>query len=373
MPRVSVYIASYNHEDFVVEAVNSALLQGYADLEVVVTDDGSSDRSVERLRAIKDARLKLIAFPQNRGIGAAVQRCVCECRGEFLAPLGSDDMLLPGRIARQVEYLDQHPEIGVVLGWPRFIDESGQPVPAPPAYQSLFSHENREPEEWSRHFFRHGNCLCIPTAMIRRSVIEDVGTEKVTLHHLGDYDFWIRVCQRHRIYILPEELTAYRILSRQGNLSAPSPAKYASAAFEHSHILRRFATPEGIRHLTGRDGVGPLDRLALAEAALEVGGPAHRLFALELIVETELDPANEAETVAFLEKARPILHNSDIFAKLTLSNLRQKRQEMRTKVSRLRTKLRELESSMSWRMTRPFRKFAKGLRKLLPVSRQSGQ
>ena len=130
MPRVSVVIPMRNAEPFVAAAVRSVLDQVGVDLEVVVVDDGSTDRSAAVVRGLGDARIKLVDGPQ-RGISAAFNAGLAASTGEFLARCDADDLYPPGRLARQVDWLHSRPAFGAVCGGYATINESGRDVDQP--------------------------------------------------------------------------------------------------------------------------------------------------------------------------------------------------------------------------------------------------
>src|SRR5215813_7848077 len=121
MPRVSVCMASFNHEKYVRAAVESALAQSFQDLEILVTDDGSKDGTVDEIRAIRDPRVSMEVFPKNRRACLAKNACIRRSKGEYIANLNSDDLFLPGKLEQQVRFLDAHPEVGAVFGYLRLL------------------------------------------------------------------------------------------------------------------------------------------------------------------------------------------------------------------------------------------------------------
>src|ERR1043166_3249216 len=127
-PRLSVVIKSYNHAPFVAQTIQSVLDQSFQDFEIVVTDDASTDGTADVIRTFADPRISLEVLPHNRGISAAMNETLARARGELIAILNSDDYALPGRLERQVAYLDMHPEIGAVFALARPVDDSGEPA-----------------------------------------------------------------------------------------------------------------------------------------------------------------------------------------------------------------------------------------------------
>src|SRR5450631_4125746 len=115
MARVSVVIPSYNHGKYIAQCIESVLAQSFADLEVVITDDASTDDTVARIHAFRDPRVRLHTFPKNLGQCVALNASIRRSVGEYIAVLNSDDYFAPGKLERQVSFLDVNPEIGAVF------------------------------------------------------------------------------------------------------------------------------------------------------------------------------------------------------------------------------------------------------------------
>ena len=240
-PRVSVILASYNHAPFVAQAIESVLSQSFRDYEFIITDDGSSDGTAEVIRRYGDSRIQLAVFSENRGACEALNHCIDRASGDYIAVINSDDWFLPEKLAIQVEILDREPWLAAVFGKAHFVDTNGL-VTSGHEFGFLPSFANDLPNRfaWLRRFFFEGNALCHPTVMIRRSVYGELGQYNTALRQLPDLDMWVRVCGRHEIRVLPEVLTAYRLLDKLRNTSAPSPATIRRSAWETVRVLRRF-------------------------------------------------------------------------------------------------------------------------------------
>jgi glycosyltransferase involved in cell wall biosynthesis len=240
-PLVSVVVASYNHAPFVQDCLRSALQQDIDGLEILVTDDGSTDGTAGQVAALADPRIHLNVFPKNRGACMALNDAIRRSRGRFIAVLNSDDLFLPRKLQRQLQYLQQNPQVGAVFGWPAFIDEQGQPFDDPAHKDhAVFQQPNRSRHQWLRHLFDQGNALCHPTALLRREVYQTVGLYDPRLAQVPDLDQWMRVCMRYDIHVLPEPLTAFRIRSGQQNASAARPEVVRRDAWERASILRHY-------------------------------------------------------------------------------------------------------------------------------------
>ncbi len=113
MPEISVIIPSYNHDCYILHAVNSVLDQTFSNLELIVVDDGSTDQTLKTLSTVTDPRLKVIS-QSNQGAHAAVNQGLQHASGKYLSILNSDDYYHPERLGLMAPILDQNPGIGLV-------------------------------------------------------------------------------------------------------------------------------------------------------------------------------------------------------------------------------------------------------------------
>ena len=123
----SIIVPVYNGERFVAEALDSIFAQDYRPIEVIVVDDGSSDRTPEIVRSIGEIRD--LRHP-NQGIAATRNAGIREAHGEFIAFLDADDVMLPDKLSVQIKYLSEHPAVGCVLCRHKIFLEPGTPMPA---------------------------------------------------------------------------------------------------------------------------------------------------------------------------------------------------------------------------------------------------
>lgn len=124
MKKVSVIIPTYKVEKYIGAAVQSVLNQTYDNLELLIVDDGTPDRSVEICQQFTDARIKIIR-QQNRGLAGARNTGIRHAQGEYLAFLDGDDLWLPEMLEKNVAHLEKSPNVGVSFNRSGFIDEAG--------------------------------------------------------------------------------------------------------------------------------------------------------------------------------------------------------------------------------------------------------
>ncbi|SRR6056297_782206 len=201
-PRVTVFIPVHNREDYVRVAINSVLAQTWADFELLVIDDGSTDGTREVLDAYSDSRLHVESQPGNLGIPAARNRGLELARGEYIALLDSDDHAYPKRLERQVRYLDRHPDIAEVGSWCSFMDSDGRML-------NKTRRQPLAPDDIHAHMLFH--CPMINrTVMARTEALRKRGY-RTDFPRCQDYEMNARlVSEGERLANLPEILVCGR-------------------------------------------------------------------------------------------------------------------------------------------------------------------
>ncbi len=205
-PAVSVLIPVYNGGAFFRAAVESVLAQTFRDFECLILDDGSTDESgkIADELARGDDRVRVI-HRENRGLVATLNELVAAARGDLLARMDADDLCLPTRFARQVQFFEQHPE-AVCVGcayW--MIDEADRtithirvPVDDATLQQSML---------------RGHSPISHPTAMIRAEPLRRLGGYRREFYPAEDFDLWLRLGELGTLANLPDPLIRYRVHS----------------------------------------------------------------------------------------------------------------------------------------------------------------
>lgn len=212
-PVVSVVTAAYNMERYVLPTVESVLGQSLDALEMIVVDDGSSDRTAEIVATVHDPRLRLIRTP-NGGVSAARNLGLEACRAPLVLFLDADDLLAPEALERMAACLAARPEAVACFAHHVKIDEDGNPVGGdrPSALKRL-------PEgDTLRHLIAknvivNGGALCIRTEVARA-----VGGYDARLRYSEDWEFWCRLAARGDFVALPDLIALrYRVRSAGAN------------------------------------------------------------------------------------------------------------------------------------------------------------
>ncbi len=240
-PTVSVIIPSYNHERYVRQCIQSVLDQTFQDFEIVITDDGSSDNTVDVIKSFTDSRIRLFEHRRNKGASTAANNCILNSHGKYIAMLSSDDVWYPEKLALQVGYLDDHPGVAAVFGRVDWINENGSLIADKGyPYIHMFEAENRTRHEWLRYFFLQGNCLCHPCSLVRRECYSEVGMFDPAFASLPDLDFWIRICIKYEITILDQKLIKFRKFANENNASGETIETLIRNRLEHRHSLNHY-------------------------------------------------------------------------------------------------------------------------------------
>ncbi len=234
MPRVSVCIPSYNLAGFIGETIKSVLAQTFTDFELLIEDDGSTDNSLEVIRAFDDPR---IVFTEcaHEGHNERTNSMVRRASGEYIALLPADDVWAADKLEKQVAYLDAHPDCGIAFSRAEFIGTAGNELLGDPR---LFEPPNMARAFWTKRFMV-GNCLFIATSLYRRSLHEEVGYFDESLHLLSDLEFYVRVVKNHELHVFEDRFAKIRF--RDGaNLSAPNPVSSERQADEMALIRDKY-------------------------------------------------------------------------------------------------------------------------------------
>lgn len=184
-PRVSVIMGVYNGAETLKRAVDSILAQTYTDWELIICDDGSVDNTYKIALECKqnDSRIKVIQNKKNMRLAYSLNQCLKIAKGEYIARMDADDISLPQRFERQVEYLDLHPEMAVVGTAALVFDENGDKL----VRRLSDEYPMRKKANWSVPF-KH------VTIMMRKSAYDLLGGYRVCPETMRaeDLDLWYR-------------------------------------------------------------------------------------------------------------------------------------------------------------------------------------
>ncbi|MDZ7651419.1 MAG: glycosyltransferase [Burkholderiaceae bacterium] len=217
MPLVSVFLPTYNHAPYIRAAIESALAQDYAPLEIVIGDDASTDVTWEVIDACRrefgESRIRAFRNPHNLGITANANRILAQCRGQFIVFFSGDDLLLPGKIAKQIAPMRRDPQ--VVLSYHDvsvFASASGCEIRR---WNSGPLGERPITGSCGKLAHKLVQCgtsfLCALSVVARRDALPPDGFD-ARVQAASDWLLWIEICAnaRGRVEYVPEVLARHR-------------------------------------------------------------------------------------------------------------------------------------------------------------------
>ena len=255
-PWVTVICVSYNHQDYVEQALQSVVNQTYPNVELIVIDNGSIDNSARKIERFvrKNPAVRFIKNPANLGLNRAFNQGLALAGGRYVIDLSADDVLLPNRISRQADLFEcLSGPYAVVFSNAAYIDEHGREtgihypvdvngraltkVPSGDVFKSILS-----------SYF-----ICTPTMMIRRDVLDELGGYDESLSY-EDFDFWVRSSRLYYYAFIDEVLTHKRVLptSMSAQISQPENPLLRSTLIVCQKAFGRCQTADEFQALAGR-------------------------------------------------------------------------------------------------------------------------
>ena len=222
MTKVSIGIPFYNAEDFLRDAITSALNQRFDDFELLLIDDGSTDNSLQIARNFANKRIRLFADGANKGLPARLNELVAHARGEYFARMDADDIMFSRRIATQVRFLEQHPEVDVL----------GSGVITIDTRNGITGTINYPEHPGSTADVVRHRCFIHPSIMAKRSwFVQNAYDEHA--ERMEDYELWLRTIAQSHFCNLAEPLLFYRVSG------LPYLQKYLRSMAGERRVLRQ--------------------------------------------------------------------------------------------------------------------------------------
>jgi glycosyl transferase family 2 len=264
--EVSVLIPVRNGARFLGEALESVSAQTYDDFEIILVDDASTDEIREVLERYPDPRLRVLRRGEPGGTAIALNDGLAEARGRYVAVMHADDIALAHRLALEVEFLNHHPDVGIVGGNQQPIDVDGRSIGSATHLPTSPGHIR-----WMLHVH---NCLNHPTIMARRHVLVDLGGYRPDAVPAEDYFLWIDALETTRIANIDDVVLRYRIHPESASSTRSQEMDSLALDASEEALVRRLHAPPD------RSALRILRDPALAEAAsiAEVRGAASLLW-----------------------------------------------------------------------------------------------
>jgi glycosyltransferase involved in cell wall biosynthesis len=203
-PLVSIITPVYNGEQFLLEAIESALAQTYQNFELLIVNDGSTDNSKAIItNYLNNTKIRYFE-QQNAGVAAARNLALRNANGKYIGFLDQDDLWLPDKLSTQIRFLETNPEIAFVHSRQSYIQADGTPIAD-------------YAKDWVSDL--HGKCfielfkrnrIAVLTVLLRKDVIDEIGFFNETVSRVDDYELWLRICSKYPIGFQDEKLALYR-------------------------------------------------------------------------------------------------------------------------------------------------------------------
>ena len=223
-PKVTVLMSVYNGEKYLQEAIDSILGQTFKDFEFLIINDGSTDKTGEILKSYNDPRIKIINNEKNIGLTKSLNIGLRIAKGEYIARQDADDISMPERLEKEVEFLEQNRNIGVVGTDYLIINEKGKIVHI---VKCLNCSRELKEKLLEGNQFGHGS------VMLRKECIDKVGIYREEFKFAQDYDFCLRIAEVYDVANISEPLYKWRIDSKSISVAKKAlQDKYALLAIE---------------------------------------------------------------------------------------------------------------------------------------------
>lgn len=202
MPKISVVMAVYNGMPYVKEAVRSILTQSYKNFEFIIVNDASTDSTLKYLKNLKDTRIKIINNPKNLGLAVSLNKALEVAGGQYIARMDADDISLPKRFEKQVEYLEHNPQVSLCGCWVDLIDKKGKIIGE--KKYPLSDSELKKALKWYQPIVH-------PTFMARANFYKSLGGYDEHFDYAEDYELLIRAMKKYKLANIPNKLLYWRL------------------------------------------------------------------------------------------------------------------------------------------------------------------
>jgi len=199
--EISVIMTIYNHDKFLAQSINSIIKQSFKNWELIVFENGSTDKSRKILKKIKDNRIKKYFLKKNIGRTTCLNLALKKCKGQYIAILDSDDYADKNRLKTQFNFLEKNKNIWLVGSWYKLVDEKRK-------LKKIFKYSgdlNKKPR-----IMLFKNVIGHSTIMFKKKLIQKIGPYKEKLKYAQDYGFMLKTLGKFKIAIIHKFLTTCR-------------------------------------------------------------------------------------------------------------------------------------------------------------------
>lgn len=199
-PKLTVLMTVYNVEKYIRRAVFSILNQTFREFELIIINDGSTDRTEAIISSFKDKRIRYYKNEQNLGISISLNKGIALTNGKYAARMDGDDICYPNRLGKQMAFLDQHEDHGLAGSWYYVINNNG----------SLRTVRRKDTEDENiRLSMLFENQFIQSSVMMRTDLLKEIRYDP-ELEVCEDYDLFMKIMGKSKVANIPEELITYR-------------------------------------------------------------------------------------------------------------------------------------------------------------------
>lgn len=224
MPLVTVIMSVYDRSEYLHESIESILKQTYRNFELLIIVEASENQEIicAKIEQIKDPRIVIIRNLERLGFANSLNVGLCKARGKYIARMDDDDISLPNRLSKEVDFLEKNDQIAIVGGWIRFFGK--------------YNHEEHRPtmDEQLRVWAIKESPFFHPTVMMRKSVLDEFEFRYDARWFTEDYDLWLRMLPQVQVANIPEVVLLYR--ASGNNITSTRAADVMNS---HLDLMRR--------------------------------------------------------------------------------------------------------------------------------------
>lgn len=210
MPLVSVIMTTYNQGYLIEKAIKSVLSQNFKDFEFIIVNDGSTDNTEQIIKKFNDQRIVYLKNEKNLGVPKSFNRAIKISQGKYIARIDSDDFWVDeNKLKKQVEFLENHPEYVAVGGGMIVVDLESK---------ELYRYLKPEKDEEIKKNALITNPIANSTSLCRKETIFEIGLCDEKFGYNEDWDFWLKIGSKGKLYNFPEYFACYTITGQNKSL-----------------------------------------------------------------------------------------------------------------------------------------------------------
>ena len=230
-PLVSICIPTYNRENTILDALNCALNQTYSNIEILVSDDHSTDNTVALVKKFKDPRIKLIIQPKNLGMIPNWNFCIKKAKGKYIKFLHSDDLISNNCVEKEINFLIKNENVTLVTCKRRFIDENGKVIHTMQFSDKTVVVSGQKYAQKLLNTIRENHIGEPSAVMFKKTDAIDTGLFDSTFSQLADFEFWLRLHAIGDIGYINLPLCSFRLHSGSNTTAAIKDGRFIDETY----------------------------------------------------------------------------------------------------------------------------------------------